>query len=186
MQHPRTPISRVRATLLAGALASTLVTGTAFADHGQPHGRGNLPAVAQSHIDQHQSTPQGQQGHEDERGNRGEASLMHRKGFPGLVTKVNANGNQKNFEMLLALGGEEHTILVEVNEDTRYRGKDHQDIEDAANEVTAFFTMLQSLMADADTEVRANVRGELEEQNNKLKLVAKQVSLHEIPEDEDN
>ena len=181
MQRRHTLSILVRGALTGSVLATALSGGVASADHGAPHGRAN----GRSDEERGQPGQQGQQGQQGAHANEGGgASLWHRKAFPGIVSSIKTS-TPKGFDLLVKVGGEEHTIAVTVDEDTAYRGKDHGEIEDAAKPADAFFALLVDLHDNSGTEVRANVRGELSEDNGKLKLLAERVSLREVAEGED-
>lgn len=186
----RTPLALARAGLASAVLLAGLVVpiGTALADQTPPQ---NPPGLIgqPGHPDEGNQGNQGNQGnhvnqdqapeHEADAPDNGSGSLWHRHAFSGIVANVRANGNGKGFDLLLSLGGEEHTIAVSMDNDTTYRGGGHEEIEDANTPADEFFSMLMDLHDNGDTEVRANVRGELSDDNGMLKLLATQVSLHE-------
>ena len=169
---------------LAAALLAAGLTGAVYADEGpQNSQKPPDPPGLQAEHGRGQGQGQEQGAGAQEHNEDSDGSIWHRRAFSGMVSNINANGNPKSFDLTLKLGGEEHTIVVKVGPDTAYRGAGHGDVEDSQNAVNAFFAMLQDLYDDSGTDVRANVRGELSEHNNKLTLLAEQVSLHEI-EDE--
>ena len=195
-------LALARAGLVSAVLAAGLVgtLGTALADQtppqnppgliGQPGHDGNQGNQGNNGNQANQGN-KGQAPHQEEEdaqggGNGGAGSLWHRRAFSGIVTNVKANGSGRGFDLLLRMGGEEHTIAVSVDGDTAYRGGGHGDVEDADMPADAFFALLMDLHDNSGTDVRANVRGALSEDNGKLKLLAAQVSLHEVEDGEDN
>ena len=173
--------SGIAAALLAAGLA-----GAVYADEGPQNAqKPQDPPGLQAEHGRGQGQGQGQEAGAQEHDDDGGGSLWHRRAFSGMVSNIKVNGNTKSFDLTLRLGGEEHTIVVTVGPDTAYRGGGHGEIEDAQNEMNAFFAMLQDLYDNSGTDVRANVRGELSEENNTLMLLAEQVSLHEVEEEEE-
>lgn len=153
--------------------------------NGQPGPEGRQHAQADQNTQHDQdtaSTPsnatkrEDQEDREDQesRGNGDAASLVHRQAFSGVVTKTAGNNS---FEMVLEVAGGSQTVTVVVNGETEFRGQNHADLDDAKG----FFAMLKNLVDNNGTDVRATVRGELTEVNNKTQIVAIQVSLHEVP-----